>query len=615
MEKRKSYLSKTAFKVGRSCPTKLYYYLNRYPSTLDDDPYLELLSEGGFMVGKIAQLLYPEGILVDTSQGVEAAFLETKELLKRPNVTIFEATFIAGLKTISTDILVKRGESLQLIEVKSKSFDSNEDATKRAKNGLGLFWNAAGTGITSDWREYLEDVAYQMLVLEEFGPQFKISASLLMPDKARPTAIDELASQFKLERASSDSRDRRTNVIFSGDPEILRGQPLLTKIAADSEVRALMPEVSEAALTLVDSIKNKVSKIPPTIGKKCKDCEFRGGEGGEQDGFKECWGELADVKPHVFDLYYGGAIKKDGKFVVEELIDKKRVSLFDVPLEVLTGVRGKRQKIQIDYTRDNKEWIAPELTDFVAAVKYPLHFIDFETSRLAVPSHTGMRPFEQVAFQWSCHTIHAPGEAPKHKDWINVERTFPNFEFARSLMDAVGPDGSILVWATHENTTLTDIQDQIKRFGHKDPALDEWLSLVTKSSASQGRLVDMNKLTQDYYFHPKMAGRTSLKYVLPAIWGSNESLHELSWLKRYVKKSGSELLNPYETLPPIEICGVNQTVKEGTGAMTAYQEMLYGEVAKDPEMKGKWRELLRQYCELDTLAMVVVFRHWLGVSS
>jgi hypothetical protein len=177
-------------------------------------------------------------------------------------------------------------------------------------------------------------------------------------------------------------------------------------------------------------------------------------------------------------------------------------------------------------------------------------------------------------------------------------------------MEAVGPQGSILVWATHENTTLNDIRDQMKRYGHKNPELDEWLSLVTKSSGSQGRLIDMNKLTQDYYFHPKMVGKTSLKYVLPAIWASNTELHEIPWLKRYVKKSGSELLNPYETLPPLEIGGVNQTVKEGTGAMTAYQEMLYGAVSGDAEMKGKWRELLRQYCELDTLAMVVVYLHW-----
>ena len=55
------YLSKTDFRVARTCPTKLYYRKRGYPSSMEDDEYLALLAEGGFMVQKIATLLYPEG--------------------------------------------------------------------------------------------------------------------------------------------------------------------------------------------------------------------------------------------------------------------------------------------------------------------------------------------------------------------------------------------------------------------------------------------------------------------------------------------------------------------------------------------------------------------------
>ena len=44
--------------------------------------------------------------------------------------------------------------------------------------------------------------------------------------------------------------------------------------------------------------------------------------------------------------------------------------------------------------------------------EYPLHFIDFETTISALPFHKGMRPYEAVAFQWSCHTIKKPGSEP-----------------------------------------------------------------------------------------------------------------------------------------------------------------------------------------------------------
>ena len=66
----------------------------------------------------------------------------------------------------------------------------------------------------------------------------------------------------------------------------------------------------------------------------------------------------------------------------------------------------------------------------------------------------------------------------------------------------------------------------------------------------------------------------------------------------------------YETLPPLVIAGVEQAVREGTGAVRAYHGMLYGSEKHDAEARDAWRRLLLQYCELDTLAMVMVWRHW-----
>jgi hypothetical protein len=58
------HLSKSDFKVARTCGTKLYYKKLRYPSKQDDDPYLEFLADGGYMVETIAKLLFPEGNLI-----------------------------------------------------------------------------------------------------------------------------------------------------------------------------------------------------------------------------------------------------------------------------------------------------------------------------------------------------------------------------------------------------------------------------------------------------------------------------------------------------------------------------------------------------------------------
>jgi hypothetical protein len=46
-------ISKTDYKVARSCATKPYYRMNKYPSIKDEDAYIELLAEGGYMIGAL----------------------------------------------------------------------------------------------------------------------------------------------------------------------------------------------------------------------------------------------------------------------------------------------------------------------------------------------------------------------------------------------------------------------------------------------------------------------------------------------------------------------------------------------------------------------------------
>lgn len=86
-------ISKTDYKVARACPAKLYYRMNKYPSTKDGDEYMELLAEGGYMIGAIASLLFDEAVLVDEADHDKAVALtkltfsnkRTSLRLKRPS--------------------------------------------------------------------------------------------------------------------------------------------------------------------------------------------------------------------------------------------------------------------------------------------------------------------------------------------------------------------------------------------------------------------------------------------------------------------------------------------------------------------------------------------------
>lgn len=103
------------------------------------------------------------------------ALNQTNELLSRDRVTIFEAAFRFGNHFIRADILVKNGNHLDLIEVKSKSFDISSDS----------FFNRNGF-IYAKWQPYLYDVAFQRYVIANALPQYSLCAHLMMVDKNAP---------------------------------------------------------------------------------------------------------------------------------------------------------------------------------------------------------------------------------------------------------------------------------------------------------------------------------------------------------------------------------------------------------------------------------------------
>jgi hypothetical protein len=42
----------------------------------------------------------------------------------------------------------------------------------------------------------------------------------------------------------------------------------------------------------------------------------------------------------------------------------------------------------------------------------------------------------------------------------------------------------------------------------------------------------------------------------------------------------------------------------------AYQEMMYDVAKDDPALKAKWQQALLDYCRLDTMATVIIWRYW-----
>lgn len=147
-----------------------------------------------------------------------------------------------------------------------------------------------------------------------------------------------------------------------------------------------------------------------------------------------------------------------------------------------------------------------------------------------------------------------------------------------------------------------------------DDDLRNWLERTIKCTKDEpSRIIDMNLLALKYYFHPLMGGRTSIKVTFPAVLNSCK----LNQVERYLRDMGvfqldnsSIISDPYGLLPKIELEGAILDVSNGTDAMRAYQEILYGKNRDNLTLKNAYRERLLQYCKLDTLAMVIIWEHW-----
>ena len=605
------YLTKSDFKVAQTCATKLYYRKLGYPTREDGDEYLAALADQGYLIEALARALYPDGRWVGYRDDVESAAWDTMAALAPDTCTLFEATFISGSKLARADILVKRGQLIELIEIKSCGFDraKNDELVRAGQSNL--FHSPRATdGLQTKWRPYLEDAAFQTAILQDVFPDLEIVPYLLMPDTSRPCPVDGLHHQFSLRTSSGDAGVPSAE--YTGDRRELHRGLFLTRVDVGQEVARLLPTVRQRADAYAADLMPALRRAAPTLSVDCRHCEYRLAEG-ERRGFHDCWGALADASPHILDLYHISDLGGRGGALANELIAAGKASVLDIPERAVRksdGSRGEvahRQLRQLTGLRENREWLDEELRATLTALPYPHFFVDFETCAPAVPRYRGLRPFETIAFQWCCQTIAAPDALPSHSEWIQTTDTFPNTAFAAALRRELGDHGAVLVWGSHEATVLRGIQRQMAERGETDSEIYVWLDRFLAG----GRLVDMCRLTLKHYFHPRLGGSTSLKIVADAVWQSNATVR--ARLPQYVQQTADGgLSSPYAALPPLQVGSRSLSVAEGTGAILAYYSMIERAAAGATLEVERWRQLLRQYCKLDTLAMVMVWWHWVG---
>ncbi|HPT72425.1 MAG TPA: DUF2779 domain-containing protein [Candidatus Cloacimonadota bacterium] len=648
------YLTKSRFKLALECETKLFYTNKKeYPDTKVDDPFMEALAEGGFQVEELARLYHGGGILIE-ERDYEKSLAMTNELLKKDKVIIYQAAFRFENLFIRTDILVKNGKKIDLIEVKAKSFDGSDSMDFLNKKG----------NLDSKWTPYIYDVAFQKYVLINSHPEFDVRAYIMLADKTARTTVDGLNQNFLIIRDKVGFPQIKTRPALTAQE---LGGEILIKVKVDDIIGRIYDGTDTAdppELMFIDRIRmlsdyyQRDEKIETPLGGKCKKCEFTCDPEdlatGVRSGFQECWKSMAEFadddfnKPSILDVWdfrKKDQVIGDGKYFMKDLDD----SDIGHTAPKKSGMsRTERQFIQIqkaiegDNTMDLR---IDELRREMESWRYPLHMIDFETTAVAIPFHRNMRPYDGIAFQFSHHIIDSQGNIKHAGQYLNVERgRFPNFEFVRALKKELDQDeGTIFRYAAHENTYLNIIYTQLREVSATEvPDKDElcnWIRTITNSTDRQAdewegsrTMVDLLEMVKRFYYDPYAGGSNSIKAILPAVLNRSEYLQEKYSKpiygtasmpsynfqnKAWIEIHDGIVTNPYKLLPPLfegktdeqlEEYITDPMLAEGGAAMMAYAKMQFSEMSEE-ERKSVVEGLLR-YCELDTFAMVLIWEFW-----
>lgn len=295
----------------------------------------------------------------------------------------------------------------------------------------------------------------------------------------------------------------------------------------------------------------KVGQEPDIpIGSHCNDpfeCPFK----------EHCW---RDVPLHsIF------TIPRLKKSIADEFAAEGRIALVDLPEDVKLPPSGQAY---VDMVRRGvPEVDAKAIRDLLTRLEYPLYFLDFETAGDAIPRLPGLSPYTAYPFQYSLHTRSREGSLA-HSEYLHTDRSDPRLPLAGALCRDIGPTGTLIAYnAGFEKGKIRDLADFVET-GENDSAIE----CAGNLREMMVRFFDLLDIFRNHYSHPDFLGSNSIKSVLP-------------------------VLVPTLTYENLE-------VSDGGQAQAAWQDAID---LDDGEEKDRVMANLREYCALDTLAMVRIY--------
>lgn len=343
----------------------------------------------------------------------------------------------------------------------------------------------------------------------------------------------------------------RKSILLHINKEYIKNGPM------DPKQLLIEEDITEAVSVRIDGVKNNIKALNTMLSKKentpnrlltPKACgnPF-------PCGYNEyCWKDIPEYSLlNVLSNRRGrsselrDALYRAGKYTIDQL---------PVGFEL-----SQKEIIDLTSYREDKTIVDKDsIREFLDSLEYPLYYFDYETINTAVPTYDGTHPFQVIPFQFSLH-IQQKDRTLKHVEFLHEDRTDPRKPLIECLIKNIGKTGTILAHhSSYEKMVNSSLAEAF-------PEYEKEINVINE------RLVDSKiPFSNRWIYNHKTLSSGSLKSLLPVY------CPDLS----------------YSVLE----------IQEGGTASNEYLRTISTQT-REEERKKIFRAL-REYCGLDTMAMV-----------
>ena len=496
-----AYINRKIFLEARNCMRKAWLMARDRINGVREEltEHQEFMLDSGGRINELARERFPGGVLVADTDAAAAAE-KTRELMNDASVrAIFNAAFVSGAMIARPDIIA-RGDGCE--------DDGGGGAWRLIDVKSAPYYRTAAKRPRSRTGKYFTEAAFNLMVMRDCGVSVAGVSAMFVSRHYRPergpgalfTSFDCAGEAEKLLKSFEK---------ISG--------PIIGGLTAD--------EMPAAAMTTI-----------------CKNCGY----------YSDC--PVSEVKDPVF-LFNSINQKR-----FAQMIEDGYLSIGDIPDGYFRYPADGLYYMMRESVKTGEPFVGHGFKKALDAVRWPAHYLDFESLATVLPLYRGGQPYEHMLVQYSLHIKESPScatENIRHFEYIAQPGRDCRRELFESLVENIGGCGSIIVYSDFEKLC-------IRRAAERHPHLRERLC------AMQERIFDLCEFMRKNYYHPDFKGLYSIKKTLPVLVpGMN-----------------------YDDL----------SVSNGGEAIVKHYNLAAGNLSAEEGMRAR-RELL-EYCARDTMAMV-----------